>query len=87
MTHIVWTKRAVKQLVKLPAHDSAKIKTAVDALAAWPRVKQVKALVTRDDYRLRVGSYRVFFRVDAEGNPIIITIERVERRNEHIYQQ
>ncbi|NCD26706.1 MAG: type II toxin-antitoxin system RelE/ParE family toxin [Deltaproteobacteria bacterium] len=87
MTQILWTKKATKQLLKLPVNDAGRIKLAVDGLAEWPSVKQVKALTNREDYRLRVGDYRVFFRVDAEGNPVVITIERVERRNEHIYKQ
>ena len=87
MTQILWTKKAVKQLLKIQPSDAGKIKAAVDDLAEWPSVRQVKPLVNRDDYRLRVGNYRVFFRVDGEGNPVVITIERVERRNEHIYKQ
>ena len=87
MAQVLWTKKAAKQLVKLPVNDAQRVKLAVDGLAEWPGVKQVKTLTNRDNYRLRVGNYRVFFRVDAGGDPVVITIERVERRNEHIYKQ
>ncbi len=87
MVRILWTKKATKQLLKLPTRDAGKIKIAVDGLAEWPNTRQVKALADRDDYRLRVGDYRVFFRIDVGSVPVVITIERVEKRNEHIYKQ
>lgn len=81
-----WTKKAWKQLTKLPATDADKIYAATQDLEHWPDTLRVKALADRDDYRLRVGRYRIFFTVDTDGNPVVVTIERVERRDEHIYR-
>lgn len=85
MAEINWTKKALKQLSKLPRQDAQKIFSMAGTLENWPIVRQVKALVNREDYRLRVGNYRIFFTVDESDNIVIITIERVERRNEHTY--
>jgi len=39
----------------------------------------------RDGYRLRIGDHRVIFEIDQSGNPIIVTIMQVEKRNERTY--
>ena len=39
----------------------------------------------RNDYRLRIGDYRVIFEIDQSGIPIILTITQVEKRNERTY--
>lgn len=44
---------------------------AMEQLESWPDVRGVKSLVNRNDYRLRVGRYRVFFVV--ENETILIT--------------
>lgn len=85
MAEINWTKKSLKQLSKLPQHDATKIFSTVGKLENWPDVRQVKALVNREDFRLRVGDYRVFFTVDESGKITVITIERVERRSDHTY--
>lgn len=87
MADINWTRKAWKQLLKLPKADSDKIYGVVGGLSDWPQVRQVKALVGMDAYRLRVGNYRVIFAVDESGTTVIITIEYVGKRDEHTYKQ
>lgn len=60
------------------------IAEAVETLCEWPHVEQVKALVGKPDYRLRVGRYRVLFTIHA-GIPLIVRIEEVKKRDEHTY--
>ncbi|HBT96487.1 MAG TPA: cytotoxic translational repressor of toxin-antitoxin stability system [Desulfobulbaceae bacterium] len=85
MNTINWTKKARKQLVPLPRWDIERIIDAVESLARWPDVAGVKALSGRDDYRLRVGRYRVIFTVTPDGELTIILVEEVKKRDEHTY--
>ncbi len=56
------------------------------SVASWPNCPgDIKRLQGRDDYRLRVGDYRVIFEIDQSGRPIILTIMQVEKRNERTY--
>ncbi len=79
---IEWTKRAFKQLKSIP--ESQNIYQAVQVLKNWPRCQNVRKLADRDDYRLRIGRYRVIFTV-TDGQPVIIRIEQVKKRNEQTY--
>ena len=85
MNIIKWTKKARKQLGPIPRQDVERIIGAVESLAKWPDVANVKALSDRDDYRLRVGRYRVLFTVTPSGEVTVILIEEVKKRNEHTY--
>ena len=85
MNVINWTKKAKKQLAPLPRHDVERIIEAVESLAQWPDVANVKALSGRGDYRLRVGRYRVIFSVTPGGKVTVILIEEVKKRDEHTY--
>lgn len=75
------TPKAFKQMRHFPHGDRAAILKAVKALKDWPDVRNVKSLTDREDYRLRVGSYRVFF-VVAEST---VTITEVRKRDERTY--
>jgi len=85
MNVINWTKKARKQLAPIPRHDVERIIEAVESLAKWPDVPHVTALSGRDDYRLRVGRYRVLFTVTPSGGVTVILIEEVKKRDEHTY--
>ena len=85
MYNISWENKAVKQLDKIDNREMRKeIKNEAAKLAAWPDVKQVKKLVNHKyDYRLRVGRYRVFFKI--EETVRIIHIEEVKKRDDRTY--
>ncbi len=87
MNTIEWSTKAARQLRKIA--DKAKrrsIFAEVQQLAEWPnRTGNIKRLLGRDDYRLRIGDYRVIFEIDQSGTPIIVTITQVEKRNERSY--
>lgn len=80
-----WTAKALKQLLRLPGHDQRAVNDGVKGLANWPDCRNVKALVGRGGYRLRVGRYRVLFSVDSGGTPVVVQIEEVRKRDEHTY--
>jgi len=82
MKTIRWHKRAKKQLRQIRnAKIENKIYDAVQELRFFPRCKNIKKLVNRDDYRLRVGRYRVIFTIDLK----IVSIEEVKKRNDRTY--
>lgn len=54
-------------------------------LAEWPGAHNVKALTNREDYRLRIGRYRVLFLVQPTGEVVIFKIVEVKKRDENTY--
>ncbi|MDR1241324.1 MAG: type II toxin-antitoxin system RelE/ParE family toxin [Deltaproteobacteria bacterium] len=86
MNKVEWAKKAVKQLRKLPQGAQRKLYVAGESLANWPRAENILKLADRDEWRLRHGNYRLFFRVLPTGEITIIRITEVRKRNERTYQ-
>ena len=87
MNTIEWSVKAVRQLRKISDKRKRQdIFAGVQQLARWPNCTgDIKRLQGRDGYRLRIGDHRVIFEIDQRGNPIIVTIMQVEKRNERTY--
>ena len=85
MNSINWQPKALKQLRKIDAQAGKQIRTAVTVeLADLSKASNVKSLTNHEyGYRLRVGSYRVFFEFD--GAVHIVNIEEVRKRDERTY--
>ena len=85
MDKIIWNKRALKQLRKIPAKIKEAIITAVEGLPTTDGWRNVKPLINHQYmFRLRVGRFRVFF--DLEKNEVkIYLIQEVKKRDEHTY--
>lgn len=85
MNSINWQPKALRQLRKIDAHTGKQIRIAVSTeLVDLTKARNVKALTDHDyGYRLRVGSYRVFF--DFDGAVRIVSIEEVRKRDERTY--
>jgi mRNA interferase RelE/StbE len=82
MKNIKWRTKALKQLRKIKDQQMRDtIFNAVDDLKNFPNCSNVKKLKNRDEYRLRVGRWRVFFTDSFE----ILYIEEVKIRNENTY--
>ena len=78
---IEWKRAAAKELRKLPTDLMVRIVAAVEALAADPRPVGARKLAgSEHTYRIREGSYRVIYEVDAAR--LTITIIRVAHRRE-----
>ena len=75
------TTHATRQIKKLPAKARDEINNAIDSLASWPKAAQVKRLGGRDDYRLRVGRYRVLFTVTGT----VIWVTQILLRDDNMY--
>ncbi len=75
--------RVRKQLKRIPKSDLQRIAKAVMALADDPYPPGALQL-ERDVYRIRVGNYRVIYKVFE--NEKLVLIGRVARRNEATYK-
>ncbi|AFF24649.1 type II toxin-antitoxin system RelE/ParE family toxin [Pasteurella multocida] len=86
MNQISWTKKAIKQLLSIDQRYVKSIREKVNALNTFPDVKlDLKKMSGKDNqYRLRVGDYRVLFEV-IDGEPRIINIQTVKRRTSTTY--
>jgi mRNA interferase RelE/StbE len=69
--------RAYRRLHK-PVRD--RISGAIDGLASNPRPTGTAKLAGRDDYRIRVGDYRIVYAVDDDER--LVLIARIAHRRE-----
>lgn len=83
MNRIEWNQKAFKQVTRLPLKDQRRVYSSIDDLKHMPSCKNVKKLVGRSDYRLRVGRYRVIFEYAQQIK--IVAIEEVRKRDERTY--
>lgn len=84
MNSIIYQPKAIKQLRKIQAQDSKKIRAKIDNLENMPDCVNVKSLTDHEySHRLRVGNYRVLFNFDGEIE--IVSIEEVKKRDESTY--
>lgn len=82
MYRIFYTKEAEKSLLKMP-HKTAKLmREKLDAIAANPYANHpnAKKLQGREGYRLRVGDWRVIYKIHNEQ--LIIIVLKVASRGE-----
>ena len=84
MNSIEWTKKALKQLRKIPHPVKTLIAEKVSTLEDLEMATNIKKLTGHQyDYRLRVGDYRVFFNHAVLIE--IVFIEEVKKRDERTY--
>ena len=71
---------AVRQYRRLQGSLRERIASAIDDLAVTPRPPGAAKLAGRDDYRVRVGDYRVVYAIDDDERLIIVA--RIAHRRE-----
>ena len=71
---------AEKEMDKLPTAIHTRISRRILSLEDNPRPRGVKKLSGREEYRLRIGDYRVLYTVDDKDS--IVTIFAVGHRRE-----
>ncbi len=70
---VVLTHPAERDLAKLPSKDQAAVSRSIDRLAADPSGVDMKKLAGKpDEWRLRVGDWRVRFAFDSETHAIFV---------------
>jgi mRNA interferase RelE/StbE len=71
---------AAKALGKLERRDQVRIGRRIDRLAHEPRRDAVKLIGANDIWRVRIGDYRVLFRI--EDDRIVVLVIRIAHRRE-----
>lgn len=70
---ILIERRALKELAKLPSSMTHRVTAAIDALQAQPRPHHAKKLVgSRNQWRIRVGDYRVLYDINDRAHEVHI---------------
>jgi mRNA interferase RelE/StbE len=80
MYRILFSRGAIKMLRRMPQNTSRLIRSKIDGLAQDPYApnNNVKKLVGRPGYRLRVGDWRVIY--DLDNGLRILSVERIAPR-------
>ncbi len=66
-------RRALKELAKLPYVVTVRVQTAIDQLGAQPRLHNAKKLAGNpDQWRVRVGDYRILYETNERAREIRI---------------
>ncbi len=79
MYQIEYTREAFKALRAMPRNVADVIRGKIEQLAADPfDAANVKKLVGRDGYRLRVGDWRVIYQID--GQRLIVHVLAIAPR-------
>ncbi len=76
---IVIERTARKAFDRFPKSDQDRILAVLEGLAADPyAARNVKSLQGRDGYRVRVGTYRLMYRLD-KGQLIVVVLQVSQR--------
>lgn len=76
--------RAEKELVNLPGQDYKRITLRIRELEENPRPSGVVKLKTKNNWRIRVGKFRVIYEVNDAVK--LVEVVDVLRRNEGTYK-
>jgi mRNA interferase RelE/StbE len=71
---------AAREYRRLQGQLRDRVRNAIDSLATDPRPRGVMKLAGRDDYRIRVGDYRIVFAVDDDRQ--LVLVARIAHRRE-----
>ncbi len=70
----------MRAFVRLRGRLRERIESAIDGLAADPRPHGAAKLAGRDDFRIRVGDYRIVYAVDDAER--LVLVARIAHRRE-----
>ena len=72
MAHTVEVPRKVqKQAARLPSNVRDRVNVAVQALASDPRPRGCRKLSGREEWRIKVGNYRIVYEIDDESARVL----------------
>lgn len=75
MAQIRYTAAALKALARMPRNVAERIRAKIVELAADPAAaRNVKKLQAREGYRLRVGDWRVIYKLDEETGMLVVIV-------------
>ena len=80
---IEWTVKAIRDTRRLVTRDRERVIAKIEQYAENPTslARQVIALTGGNNRRLRVGSYRVVFKVEQHGDITTMVVLRVQHRS------
>jgi mRNA interferase RelE/StbE len=61
-----------KRLKSVPRQDRLRIQQKIESLSKEPRPRSCEKLHMLDTYRLRVGDYRIVYRVDDKNSIVMV---------------
>lgn len=70
---------AKRDLDRLPKDVRQRIRAALEQLAEQPRGMQTKRLAGSEDYRRRVGDYRIIYEIDDQISCVTINVVKHRR--------
>ncbi len=73
-----------KETRKIPKSDMQKIDQTIFTLGNNPRPKGCLKLTDKEGYRIRVGNYRILYKIDDKSK--IVIIYRIKRKSETTYK-
>jgi len=65
-------RRAQRELGRLPSPAFERACQAIRALSDDPRPPGCRKLIARDGWRIRVGDYRIIYRVDDDARAVLV---------------
>ena len=71
-------KSAVKEIKNLPQKELKKVLSAIEKLGSDPRPRDCKKLSQEEQYRVRVGNYRILYSI--KDVSLIICVVKVAHR-------
>lgn len=78
---VIVTKSAQKELERLPAAATSRIREAIDGLSQNPKPPGVKKLKGEvNTYRIRLGDYRVVYEV--HNKEVLVLVIRIRHRKD-----
>ena len=72
MGKVLYSRRALKGLRKLPANVADQFRTAFQEIANFRGHWEVKKLAGREGYRLRIGGYRGIYKIEGEQVMVLV---------------
>ena len=74
MYQIEYSKQSIRALRRMPANMAALIRSKIEGVAQDPLSTQgVKKLSGREEYRLRIGDWRVLYLLDGQRLRVLVT--------------
>lgn len=77
---IVFKPSVLKKSKRFPKKDLKRIKEKLDSLCEDPYVNAIKVREIKDVWRVRVGDYRILYRI--ENNRMVILVVRIDHRKQ-----
>ncbi len=66
------TRRAQRELARLPKEEYNRVRDAIFNLGRNPRPRGCLKLTAREGWRIRVGKYRVIYEIDDKQRTVVV---------------